>query len=148
MAIIYNRIQCNKCKDIITSLHRYDFIWCKCRSVAVDGGFDYIKRIGNLEDITDLSQFSIDDPDRNNPPLEPPTLNQQTRMAHLAWCKSRAIPYANHGNLLGAFGSMISDLSKHNETRDHQFIKIGIELFSGGFLSSNQEMIDFIEGFN
>lgn len=36
-----NRIKCAKCGDIIESLHRHDFKWCSCRSVAVDGGQDY-----------------------------------------------------------------------------------------------------------
>lgn len=50
-----NKIQCNKCLDIIESVHRHDFKWCKCKSVAVDGGKDYGRRIG--EDWTDLSEY-------------------------------------------------------------------------------------------
>lgn len=53
--IILNRIQCNKCKDIITSEHVHDFKYCKCGKVAVDGGRDYLKRMGEREDWTDLS---------------------------------------------------------------------------------------------
>ena len=37
------RVQCFKCKDIIQSMHRHDFKWCECRSVAIDGGGDYTK---------------------------------------------------------------------------------------------------------
>lgn len=38
-----NKAQCNKCKDIIESKHRHDFVWCKCKSIFVDGGNDYWK---------------------------------------------------------------------------------------------------------
>lgn len=41
-----NKIQCTKCGDVIESVHRHDFKWCKCKSVAVDGGKDYLKRSG------------------------------------------------------------------------------------------------------
>ena len=33
-----------------------DFKFCKCGAVAVDGGFDYLRRCGNLEDIEELSE--------------------------------------------------------------------------------------------
>ena len=39
-----NRIQCNSCKDVITSTHRHDFVTCKCGAVSVDGGHDYSSR--------------------------------------------------------------------------------------------------------
>lgn len=51
-----NRIQCKQCKDIITSHHLHDFKWCKCKAVAIDGGSWYLKRIGNLEHIIELSE--------------------------------------------------------------------------------------------
>ena len=37
------RVRCNKCNDIIQSMYRHDFKYCKCRSIAVDGGGDYLK---------------------------------------------------------------------------------------------------------
>ena len=40
-------IQCKKCKDIIYSRAHHDFHWCSCESVAVDGGFDYLRICGN-----------------------------------------------------------------------------------------------------
>lgn len=52
-----NIIRCNLCKDEIESIHRHDFKWCKCKSVAVDGGTYYLKRLGNLEDWTDISEY-------------------------------------------------------------------------------------------
>lgn len=42
-----NIIRCLSCDDIIESRHRHDFRWCKCGSVAVDGGKDYRKRSWN-----------------------------------------------------------------------------------------------------
>ena len=44
-----NAIKCLKCGDIIYSRSRHDFHWCSCESCAIDGGFDYIRITGNLE---------------------------------------------------------------------------------------------------
>lgn len=55
--ILVNKIQCNKCKDIIESKYVHDFKWCSCKSIAVDGGVEYLRRVGNLEDIIELSEF-------------------------------------------------------------------------------------------
>jgi len=35
--------QCLKCKDTIYSRATHDFHWCSCRSIAIDGGFQYMK---------------------------------------------------------------------------------------------------------
>jgi hypothetical protein len=53
-----NRAQCLKCKQIIESKNRHDFVWCKCKSIAVDGGKDYLKRVGALGDCKELSTFT------------------------------------------------------------------------------------------
>ena len=55
--ILVNKIQCKKCKDIIESKYVHDFKWCVCRNIAVDGGLEYLRRVGNLEDIIELSEF-------------------------------------------------------------------------------------------
>ena len=52
--IIYNAIRCKKCGEIIESKHRHDFKFCKCGTVAVDGGHDYLRRIGKDEDYEEL----------------------------------------------------------------------------------------------
>lgn len=44
MAIKSNKIKCLKCDEVIESIHRHDFKYCKCGAVAVDGGKDYLKR--------------------------------------------------------------------------------------------------------
>ena len=53
--ILVNKIRCNKCGDVIESKSVHDFNFCKCESVAVDGGHDYLRRLGELEDWEDLS---------------------------------------------------------------------------------------------
>jgi len=47
-------IQCSHCKDIIFSRTTHDFRWCSCGKVAIDGGFDYTRIIGNYGDFTNL----------------------------------------------------------------------------------------------
>lgn len=36
-----NRAKCGICKDVIKSIHRHDFVSCKCGNIFVDGGNDY-----------------------------------------------------------------------------------------------------------
>ena len=45
MAILRNAIRCKRCGDVIESKHRHDFRTCSCGAVAVDGGYDYLRRI-------------------------------------------------------------------------------------------------------
>lgn len=53
-----NRIQCKRCGDIIESVHRHDFKWCSCRSCAVDGGKEYLRRCAvALEDVIELTEY-------------------------------------------------------------------------------------------
>lgn len=55
--VVVNKAQCAVCGDIIESVHRHDFKWCSCRSIAVDGGKSYIKRVANnFLDIIELSE--------------------------------------------------------------------------------------------
>jgi hypothetical protein len=39
-------IKCKKCNDIIYSRARHDYHGCSCKSIYIDGGFDYIKITG------------------------------------------------------------------------------------------------------
>lgn len=50
-----NKIRCKKCGDVIESVHRHDFKFCKCGAVAVDGGQDYCRRIGNMADMEEIN---------------------------------------------------------------------------------------------
>lgn len=70
------------------------------------------------------------------------------RKEHLAWCKTRAMEYCNQGDFTNAFASMVSDLGKHEETRTHAGIGMGMLMMTGGLLNSRDEMTRFIEGFN
>lgn len=55
--ILVNKIKCKKCGEIIESTHRHDFKFCKCGAVTIDGGNDYLKRSGNIEDWEELSEY-------------------------------------------------------------------------------------------
>ncbi len=55
--IISNKIKCKKCGDITESKSINDYKRCSCGAVAVDGGKDYLKRIGSEEDYEELSEI-------------------------------------------------------------------------------------------
>jgi len=57
MVCIQNEAQCAKCGQIIFSRHRHDFVSCKCRAISVDGGLEYLRYVGNLEDVIDRSMY-------------------------------------------------------------------------------------------
>lgn len=57
--IIRNRIRCKHCGDIIESTNTHDFKFCSCGRVAIDGGKNYLKRSGNINDWEELSVFEI-----------------------------------------------------------------------------------------
>ena len=54
--IIRNAIRYRKCGDIIESETVHDFRVCSCGACAVDGGHDYLRRCGTLEDWEELSK--------------------------------------------------------------------------------------------
>jgi hypothetical protein len=60
MTILSNKAQCAKCKDIIESTHRHDWVSCSCGAIFVDGGKDYLRRGGNPEDFIELSERTED----------------------------------------------------------------------------------------
>lgn len=55
--IVVNKIKCNHCGDVIESTGVHDLKWCKCGTVFVDGGHDYLRRgfKNSPSDYTDLS---------------------------------------------------------------------------------------------
>lgn len=55
--IIKNAIKCNKCGDVIESVSVHDFQMCSCGACGVDGGHDYLRRMGNREDWEELSKI-------------------------------------------------------------------------------------------
>ena len=57
--IIKNAIKCKKCGDVIVSHSVHDFKFCSCESCAVDGGHDYLRRCGNLEDFEEMTVTEV-----------------------------------------------------------------------------------------
>lgn len=47
-------IKCKHCGDIIFSRTRHDFRSCMCEKVFIDGGRDYLKISGNIEDMENI----------------------------------------------------------------------------------------------
>lgn len=76
------------------------------------------------------------------------TTTEPTRAEHLAWCKKRALAFCDAGDMQQAFASLASDLNKHDGTRGHIAIGLGMSLLMGGNLDTPREMRKFIEGFN
>lgn len=56
--IIKNSIRCKTCGDVIESRHVHDFVWCSCKTCAVDGGTVYLRRLAKSEDsFEELSEY-------------------------------------------------------------------------------------------
>ena len=55
--ITRNAAKCAKCGTVVESKHVHDFVPCECGAIFVDGGTDYLRRGGYLEDIIDLSEY-------------------------------------------------------------------------------------------
>jgi hypothetical protein len=53
--IITNKAKCRVCEDVIESKYTHDFVLCKCGSIFVDGGHEYLHRGGNYVDIIEMS---------------------------------------------------------------------------------------------
>ena len=59
--IIQNAATCLACGDFIVSKHRHDFVTCTCGAVSVDGGQEYLRRVGDFGNAVDLSWSLPDD---------------------------------------------------------------------------------------
>jgi hypothetical protein len=58
--IVQNAVNCLSCGDLIVSKHRHDFVTCTCGAVSVDGGQEYLRRVGDFANAVDLS-WSLSD---------------------------------------------------------------------------------------
>lgn len=67
-----NAAKCVKCNTVIESRYRHDFVSCPCGNF-VDGGLDYCRSGGKLDDLEDLCEFT----DETLPELPKP------RVSHL-----------------------------------------------------------------
>lgn len=50
---------CKKCKDMVYSRARHDYRSCSCGAVAIDGGRDYVKLVGEEKDIAQVNTFDL-----------------------------------------------------------------------------------------
>lgn len=72
-----------------------------------------------------------------------------TRDEHLAWAKKRALEYVDAGDVRQGFTSMLSDLSKHPELKDHKGCEIGVGfMMLPGWIDNEREVRRWIVGFN
>ena len=72
-----------------------------------------------------------------------------TRDEHLAWCKKRALEHLDAGYVRQGFTSMLSDLTKHPELKDHIGGKIGVGfMMLPGWIDNEAEVRRWIVGFN
>ena len=59
MYITTNKAHCCNCNETIESKHKYDFVTCKCGSLSVDGGKQYVRRVfKNSQDFIELTEYS------------------------------------------------------------------------------------------
>lgn len=52
-----NAVKCKHCGQVVESRYTHDFVLCKCGRVAVDGGKEYLRRLGDSNDYTELSEY-------------------------------------------------------------------------------------------
>jgi hypothetical protein len=73
-----------------------------------------------------------------------------TRAEHLAWCKQRALEYADRGDTANAIASLRSDLGKHPDTASSvgAVDELMFPLALIGDFERPGELRKFIEGFN
>lgn len=55
--IIKNMAKCRVCGTTVESVSRHHLCFCDCGKIFVDGGQEYLRRGGNLQDIEELSVF-------------------------------------------------------------------------------------------
>ena len=59
--IVQNAVTCLNCGDFIYSAHRHHFNTCTCGSISVDGGQEYLRRVGALDACVEMSWSLPDD---------------------------------------------------------------------------------------
>lgn len=60
--ITRNGIRCRKCNEVIESKYGADFRFCGCGAVAVDGGLEMPRYLGDPEDYESLAEYGPPDP--------------------------------------------------------------------------------------
>ena len=59
--IVQNAVSCLSCGDMIVSKHRHNFVTCTCGAISVDGGQEYLRRVGDMSVAVDFSWSLPDD---------------------------------------------------------------------------------------
>ncbi len=72
--ILSNQAKCLECGDVPYSAHTYDFKYCKCGNVFVDGGQSYIRH--GYRKMNSYENMSIEIPD----------YVAETALSALEWC--------------------------------------------------------------
>ena len=52
-----NAIRCKHCGEVIESNNRHNFVTCRCGICAVDGGLDYLRKMGDYGDFEELAEY-------------------------------------------------------------------------------------------
>lgn len=55
--IARNMVRCCLCLEVIESTHVHDFKKCSCGACGVDGGTEYLKRLGKAENMQELTEY-------------------------------------------------------------------------------------------
>lgn len=77
-----------------------------------------------------------------------PELPVETADEHLQWCKDRALAYLDRGDVTNALASFVSDMSKHEGTREHSGLQLLGMLLLGGQLHTADKVRDHITGYH
>lgn len=116
--IIRNSAKCLKCGDEIVSTDVHDFKWCSCKNIAVDGGNEYLKRVGDIHGEnskdTSISEMVL----RCTILSGIPGSGKTTYVENLdSWDKHKKIFSANHYHMVnGVYQFKPENLSKgHHE---------------------------------
>lgn len=71
-----------------------------------------------------------------------------TRQEHMNWCKERAREYLDQGDIPNAITSMLSDLTKHPDTKASGEGILAMMGMSVAMSGDPREARRFIDGFN
>lgn len=59
------KVRCLHCGDVIQSMHRHDFVRCKCGKIFIDGGGEYTRLGWDEGKIEDNLEIMEDDDGRS-----------------------------------------------------------------------------------
>lgn len=56
-----NAARCRLCATVVETRHRHELQVCSCGAVGVDGGLDYLRRLGRAADREELNEWEEED---------------------------------------------------------------------------------------